>query len=340
MVLDNKSRANITRCVLERADKTNLSRCFSEAPWFQERVNDRRLPSLLQQTQAVRGPKTDAVRILDDPFCAHVGSLCDDVDRHDQHGHETYPLAHHPVTSSDVSGPVRLPVDLRLSRRYEALTQWAAFVHQHLPDRPIPTKNKARAPLQKVVDPVLWQDPAFAQWHQQFRTKIALGSALLEAAMQHTVPLRMLWFDRWDLAEALVARARYRNKDGISLLTKQRNLETNSFMLQDATGHALPLEGPPIAVEALVPLIPRTASRAVTVGDTTYGTCTLAVRLPGLGTVRLVVSFRNAALTGTSVVLVRHRVDWKAPRIIPLSVQRWPMETFSQDGTGHLGLDT
>ena len=119
-----------------------------------------------------------------------------------------------------------------------------------------------------------------------------------------------------------------------------RNLETNSFILKDATGHAIPLEGPHIAVETLVPLIPRTAYRAVTVGDTTYWTFTLAVRLPGLGKVRLVVSFRNAELTGTYVVLVSNRVDWNAQRIITLYLQRWPIETFYQDGKGHLGLDT
>ncbi len=69
IVLDNKSLANITRCVLESADKTNLSRFFSEAPWFQERVNDRRLTYLLQQTHAVRGPQADAALILDDTLC-------------------------------------------------------------------------------------------------------------------------------------------------------------------------------------------------------------------------------------------------------------------------------
>jgi hypothetical protein len=67
IVLDNKSLAHITRCVLERADKTNLARFFSEAPWFQERVNDRRLAYLRQQTRGGRGPKTDAVLIRDDP---------------------------------------------------------------------------------------------------------------------------------------------------------------------------------------------------------------------------------------------------------------------------------
>ena len=33
MVLDNKSLTNISRCLMESADKTNLSRFFSEAPW-------------------------------------------------------------------------------------------------------------------------------------------------------------------------------------------------------------------------------------------------------------------------------------------------------------------
>ena len=340
IVLDNKSLANITRCVLESADKTNLSRFFSEAPWFQERVNDRRLTYLLQQTQAVRGPKTDAVLILDDTLCEHVGSLFDYVDRHYNHGNDTYPLAHNPVTSYYVSGPVRFPVDLRLYRRYEELTQWEAFVHKHFPDRPIPTQKKERARLHKAVDPILLEEPDFQKLHQQFRTKIDLGIALLEAAIQHKVPFRVLLFDSWYLAEALVSMARYRDKDWISLLQKHRNLETNSFVLQDdVAGKSIRLEGPHIAVEDLVPLIPPTAYRAVTVGDKTYWTFTLAVRLPGLGKVRLVVSFKSAELTGTYVVLVTNRVDWSAQRIIALYLQRWPIETFYQDGKTHLGLN-
>src|SRR5947209_1579692 len=133
--------------------------------------------------------------------------------------------------------------------------------------------------------------------------------------------------------------ARYRKKDWISLLKKTRNLETHSFILKDAAGHTIPLAGPQIAVEALVPLIPRTAYRAVTVGGTTYWTFTLAVRLPGLGKVRLVVSFKSAELTGTYVVLASSRVDWNAQRIIALYLQRWPIETFYQDGKTHLGLN-
>src|SRR5215468_7735015 len=178
IVLDNKSLANITRCGLASADQTNLSRFFSDAPWFQDQVNDRRLTSLLQQTQAVRGPKADGALILDDTLCEHVGSLFDYVDRHDHHGDAPYPLAHHPVTSHDGSGPVRFPVDLRLYRRYEECTRCAEFVRAHFPARAIPTHKQERARLHKAVAPVFLQDPAFEKLPQQFRTKIDLGIEL------------------------------------------------------------------------------------------------------------------------------------------------------------------
>ena len=234
---------------------------------------------------------------------------------------------------------MRFPLDLRVYRRYEELTPWAAFVHKHFSDRPLPTTKKERARLHKAVDPVLWDDPALQQLPQQFRTKIDLGIALVEAARQHKVPLSVLVFDSWYLADALVSVARYHKKDWVSLLKKHRNLETNSFVLKEAAGKAIRLEGPHIAVDDLVPLIPPTAYRAVTVGDTTYWTFTLAVRLPGLGTVRLVISFKNAELTGTYAVLVSNRVDWSAQRIITLYLQRWPIETLYQDGKTSLGLD-
>jgi len=108
--------------------------------------------------------------------------------------------------------------------------------------------------------------------HQQFRTKIDLGIDLLEAAIRHKVPFSVLVFDRWYLAEELVSMARYRHKDWISLLKKNRNLETTSFGLKDTTGKPLRLAGPHIAVADLVPLIPPTAYRAVTVGDKTSWT--------------------------------------------------------------------
>lgn len=157
--------------------------------------------------------------------------------------------------------------------------------------------------------------------------------------MQHKVPLSVLLFDRCYLSEELVSMARSRQKDWISLLKQNRTLETNSFVLQDAAGQPIRLEGPHLAGEDLVPLLPPTAYRTVTIGDQTSWTFPLAVHLPGRGKVRLVVSFQNAALTGTYAVLVSNRVAWNAPRLLTLDLQRWPIETFYQDGKGPLGLD-
>ena len=63
-------------------------------------------------------------------------------------------------------------------------------------------------------------------------------------------------------------------------------------------------------------------------GAKTSGTFPLAVRLPGLGNVRVVVSLTNAEVTGTSAGVVSHRADWRAPRIMTLSLQRWPIDPF------------
>lgn len=122
IVLPNKSLANMARCILDSADKTNVSRILAEAPWREDAVNRRRIRYMLQQTHPHRYRRRESLVVLDDTLCEHVGSLFDDVDRHDNHGDGTYPLAHNPVTSFYVSGPVRFPLDLRRYRRDEELT--------------------------------------------------------------------------------------------------------------------------------------------------------------------------------------------------------------------------
>ena len=89
----------------------------------------------------------------------------------------------------------------------------------------------------------------------------------------------------------------------------------------------------------LVSLIPANAYRPMSVREHTYGCFTLAVRIPGVGMMRIVVSFEHASLTGRSVVLVTNRVDWSAAKIIGLYLHRWPTETFDQDSKGQLGFN-
>jgi len=338
-VLSNKSMANMARCILDSADKTNLSRFLSESDWSDEKVNDRRIAYLLERTQAVRKKSADSCLLLDDSLCEHVGSLFEYVDHHYNHGDNSYPLAHNLVTSHYVSGGVRFPVDLRQYRRYEEATQGEEFVRKHFPEREIPKNKKERTKFHKEVDPELLKDPEFQALDAQFKTKIALGIELIQKALERQLTFDTVLFDGWYLAPDLVAEIEAQHKHWISILKKNRNLETNSFTLKDAEGKPISLEGPHIKVEDLVSLIPAAAYQQIEINQKSYWCFSLAVRIPELGKVRIVISFENAALTGTYVTLVTNRADWRAAKIIQVYLQRWPIETFYQDGKQLLGLD-
>jgi SRSO17 transposase len=75
MVLENKTMANITRCILDSADKTNLSRFFSEAEWSDAAVNQKRIAYMLAETKKHRLSAKKSVLPIDDTLCEHVGSL-------------------------------------------------------------------------------------------------------------------------------------------------------------------------------------------------------------------------------------------------------------------------
>src|ERR1700752_4717681 len=339
MVLSNKSMANIIRCLLESADKPNLSRFFSEAPWEQEQVNEKRIAYMLEQTAAVRRKATQECVSVDDTLCEHVGSVFEYVGRNYAHCEGRYSLGHNLVTTHFVSGAVRFPLDVRLYRRYEEQTRWEGFVRKDFPERAIPTENKQRTRLHKEVDERLLQDAEFKGRHEQFRTKIALAIELITQAVKHAIPFQTVLMDSWFLCTEVAEELAKLQKDWVSLLKKNRNLEVNSFTLRDAQGQKVELTGPHIKVEDLVPLIPHTAYTHVTIGEREYWYFALNLRVPGLGKVRLVISFGNAELTGTYAVLVSNRTDWAAKKILETYLQRWPIETFYQDSKGHLGLD-
>ena len=339
ITLENKSLANISRCTLESADKTNLSRFLSQSPWQEEAVNERRIGYMLEQTVGHRDKPKRSCLIVDDTLCEHVGSLFEYVDRHYDHCESRFPLAHNLVTSYFLSGPVRFPLDVRLYRRFEEVTQWERFVGKHFPERAIPKKAKERTRFHEKVDPLLLQDPEFAALAAQFQTKITLAMVLMEKAIARGVPFGIVLMDSWYLSEELVGFLAQKGLDWVSLLKKNRNLETYSFTLRDETGQPLSLPGPHIKVEALVPRIPRSAYRQVHVSGRDYWCFALNLRIAGLGKVRLVISFDNPELTGTYAALVSNRGDWSAKEVLLTYLQRWPIETFYQDSKGHLGLD-
>jgi len=267
MVLPTKRLANLARCMLDSADKTNLSRFLSEAPWREAAVNRRRVQCMRQQTKPHRRRRHDSLVVIDETLGEHGGDFFDHVDRHYNQDNGTYPLAHHPVTSLSVSVPVRFPLGRRLYRRDEALTQWEAGVATHVPELKRPTDHKARNRLHQQVDPVWLQDPECRARHEPFRTTIAMAIARVEEAIRHNGPFGVVVFDAWYLAAELVQVLARRRQDWIRLLKTNRLLETARVHLRDAHGWAMPRPSPHIAVAELVLRIPAPAYRPVNAGD-------------------------------------------------------------------------
>ena len=339
IVLDNKSMANIAQCIVESADKTNISRFLSASPWAAVQTNDKRVRHLNEASKAYRDKGDRSALVIDDTLCEHVGSLFEYVAQHYHHAEDRYPLSHNLVTSHFVSGQVRFPVDLLVYRRYEEQTQWVEFVKKHFPEREIPKTKKARRQFHKEVDPTLLTDTAFKELHDQFQTKIDLAVTLLQKAVEHELPFSVVLFDGWFLAPQFIQAIERLEKDWVSILKKNRNIEVNSFVLKDKEGKVIPLPGPHIKIEDLLPLIPAHAYRPIQVEGRTYWCFSRNVAIPALGKVRLVFSFDNAELKGDSVVLVTNRLDWSPEFIIQTYLRRWPIETFYQDSKGYLGLD-
>ena len=339
IVLNNKTMANITRCVLDSADKTNLSRFFSEANWDVESVNKERVAYLLGKTQKHRLSAQKSVLPIDDTLFEHVGSLFEYIDKHYNHGNNTYPLAHNLVTSHYVSGAVRFPIGWRLYRRYEEFTNWSAFVKKHFPDATIPKRKKERNKFKKEVEPILLADPEFLAVHEAFRTKISLAVALVKEAIEQELPFKTVLFDSWYLAPELLELLAEHNKKWISILKINRNISTNNLRILDEEEKPIPFDEPKIKVENLIPLIPASAFKPVEIDDRTYYCFSKNVHIASLGKVRLVISFDNPDLDGTCAVLVTNHLSWNAKKIIETYLLRWPIETFYQDAKQQLGLN-
>lgn len=339
ITLENKSMANMARCIVDSADKTNISRFLTDAKWSEAELNEHRLKLMLSETVKQRRKAKDSVLPIDDTMCEHVGSLFEYVDRHYNHTDGTYPMAHNIVTAHYVSGAVRFPVDYRLYRRYEEFTQWESFVKKHFPEVEIPKKSKERNRFRKRVERNLLLDPEFVALHQAFETKITLASKLVEFAIKNELPFATVLFDSWYLAPELLAILAKHNKNWISILKTNRNIRTATIGLKDEKGKLVKFDKSTMQVKDFVPLIPKSAFKPIEVDGTTYYCFTKNLSLTSLGRVRLVISFDTPACDGNYVVLVTNCLSWNAKKIIATYLLRWPIETFYQDCKQLLGLD-
>jgi len=108
--------------------------------------------------------------------------------------------------------------------------------------------------------------------------------------------------------------------------------------IYDEKGELIQFEKKEIKVEALIPLIPKSAFYPRKINGSVYWCFSTTAIIPSIGKVRLVISFNNSKLEGTYCILVTNRTDWEVKKIITSYLERWPIETFYRDSKQYLGF--
>jgi len=339
IVLENKSLTNISRCTLDCCDKSNLSRFLSNDNWSADQLNQKRIKWALKKTKAHRKSDKESCLAIDDTLCEHVGSLFEYIDLHYNHAKKRYSRAHNPVTSHYISGKVRFPVDFRLYRRYDEFTQWESYVQKYFPQIEIPRGSQKRNRLKRQLQEELLEDSEFRSRHEAFQSKIDLACQLIRSALEQGIPFKVVLFDGWYLCPQIVELLAEYELDYISILKRNRKIETDSFQLYDEEGEEIVFEEKTVQIRELVKKIPKRSFKEVKIGDKSYWCFSISMTLPSLGRVRVVVSYDNKELSGTYALLVTNRLGWESKKIISTYLERWPIETFYRDGKHHLGFN-
>lgn len=340
IVAERKNFSQIANCIVNSADASNIDRFMNNEHWSGSVLNDKRVQFMYERTKKYDS-KEPAYLILDDTLDEHVGTLFEHIARHYDHCDGSYKLSQNPVTSHYVRGDISFPIDLRVYRSYDEVTDWEKHFRKNFPDVEIPKQSKERNKLKRKYEKqLLEKDPEFAKKHEAFKTKITLGCELVEdAIIKRSLEFQVVLFDAWYLVPELVKIVDKHQKAWISILKSNRKLETSSLKLYDEKGKRIVFSEAEIKVEQLVKQIPKSAYKKIVVDqDTTYWAFSFPARIPTLGKVRLVISFANSECTGNYAVLVTRQISWEATKIIRTYCHRFQIEVFYKDAKQLLGF--
>jgi hypothetical protein len=339
MLAERKNYSQIAFTLVKSADDSNISRFMKNPLWSGPEVNDHRVSLMHTRTKHKELSATGCL-VLDDTLDEHVGTLFDHIAKHYDHSDNSYKLAQNPVTSHFVKGLISFPVDFRTYRTYDEVTKWPEHFAKHFPAIPIPPTSTERHKLKKKYEKQLCDaDPAFARKHQAFKTKLTLAVELINAAIRHGLECSVVLCDAWYLAPAVVEAIEKAKKAWVSILKKNRKLETQSLHIDAADGKKMAFEDSEIKVEELIPVIPTRAYHTMTIDkETTYDACTFTAKIPTLGKVRLVICSDKAPGEGRCAVLVTGQLHWEANKIVTIYMNRWSREVFYKDAKQALGF--
>ena len=339
MLAERKNYSQIASTMINSADESNISRFMKNPLWSGPDINDHRVLLMQTRTQHKESAATGCL-VLDDTLGEHVGNLFDHIAKHYDHSDNSFKLAQNPVTSHFVKGLISFPIDFRMYRTYDEVTHWPEHFSQHFPAIPIPHTSQERNKLKKQYEQQLLDaDPAFARKHHAFQTKLTLAVALINDAIRRGLDFSVVVCAAWYLAPEVVEAVAKAQKAWVSILKKNRKLETQSLHIDDHDGKRLAFDDSEIKMEELMPLIPTRAYHTLTIDqETTYYACTFTAKIPTWGKVRLGICSDQAPGEGRCAVLVTGQLHWDAKKIVITYMNRWSIEVFYKDAKHALGF--
>jgi hypothetical protein len=143
IVSTNKTVQGINDSFMNHKDQSALNNFITDSGWDETQVNDRRIE--LCKEQLAETPEKDSCLIIDDTLSHKTGEHIEQAELHFDHSTNQYQLGHQVVTSLLVARDKKIPLDLRLYKRY----------HDDDPD----FKTKIQLALELLRDAVTKQIP-------------------------------------------------------------------------------------------------------------------------------------------------------------------------------------
>ena len=345
MISDNKTLEAINRLyVIEPRNQTSFNRFFNRQNFDLEQLNQGRLEMLQQneQTRLKTDPKQGGVLIIDNTLLKHYGKCFDNIYNQYDYVHKCYRWCHDLVTLHYNDNHTDYPVFYQLwdPPDWEAVAQFLIkkgfTINQDKWDKREQESQKwlnyirarYRAGRKKYPDLV-----------QIYKTKIHVAEDLLRKFSQQYPQLNypVLLDYGFTSAEFCKIITQEFKKDYVGGLRADRRIiqaggeekPLGDFVEQLREQHFDPTK------KAVFPKVGFTYK-----GKKQYYYAYHANhRIKGFEKKqRLVIAYDNEELSGSPYYMITNRLNWYPSHILGLRRQRWPVETYHQEGKAE-GLD-
>jgi hypothetical protein len=316
---DEATITAINNLFLNKNDPSALNKFITQASWDEKALNQQRISLELKRLER-RPLSSQAGRlILDDTLAHHTDCEMEGLAYLHDHTQGINVWAHDVVTSYYVNRSDQFPVDLRIYQQFRYKYEKERLRQSSVAVQAKPSLVGYRQQLTDLI--------SYHYRRENFRTKTALASELVQQALDSNIPFSVVLFDSWFLHRQLVSAIQDAAKDWIGGCPKNRKVLFQNRWIQ---------------LQEFIRTIPAQAYHCYQVGDHRYWVFSKVLAMESLKRqrVRILASYQDElTLHKTPNFYVTNRKDWEPQRILFTYADRWTTETFNQDVKGQLGFE-